>query len=106
MPIYEYECIECGEVFERLQKVSDPPPEGHDCGSKLVRRVMSRSSFILKGDGWYVTDYARKGRKEPKREGETGTDTGTDKKSDSSSSSDTGSKSDKELQKSPKADAA
>ena len=62
MPIYEYECAKCGEVFEVMQKISDPPPKKHSCGSKRIKRVMSRSSFILKGSGWYVTDYARKGK--------------------------------------------
>ncbi|MFC1611203.1 FmdB family zinc ribbon protein [Myxococcota bacterium] len=60
MPIYEYECQKCGEIFEVFQKVSDPPPKRHSCGSRRVRRVMSQTSFILKGTGWYVTDYARK----------------------------------------------
>ncbi len=61
MPIYEYECKKCGEVFEVMQKYSDPPPKTHkSCGSRRVKRIMSRSSFILKGTGWYVTDYARK----------------------------------------------
>ncbi|MEE8408432.1 MAG: zinc ribbon domain-containing protein, partial [Myxococcota bacterium] len=60
MPIYEYECEKCGEVFEVFQKVSDPPPKSHSCGSRKVRRLISRTSFVLKGTGWYVTDYARK----------------------------------------------
>jgi len=63
MPIYEYECQKCGEVFEVLQKMSDPAPKSHSCGSRKVRRVMSQSSFQLKGDGWYITDYARKDQK-------------------------------------------
>ena len=62
MPIYEYECQKCGEIFEVMQKISDPPPAEHECGSQDIKRVMSRSSFILKGDGWYLTDYARKGK--------------------------------------------
>jgi len=64
MPIYEYECDECGDIFEVIQKLSDPQPESHDCGSKKVHRVMSRSSFVLKGEGWYLTDYARKDKKD------------------------------------------
>jgi putative FmdB family regulatory protein len=62
MPIYEYQCDKCGEVFEVFQKVSDPPPKTHSCGSDKLHRVMSQTSFILKGTGWYVTDYARKGQ--------------------------------------------
>lgn len=60
MPIYEYECDKCGEIFEVFQKLSDPPPKKHSCGSRKVHRVMSRTSFVLKGTGWYITDYARK----------------------------------------------
>jgi putative FmdB family regulatory protein len=61
VPIYEYQCDKCGEVFEVFQKLSDPPPKSHSCGSRKVHRIMSRTSFILKGTGWYLTDYARKG---------------------------------------------
>lgn len=61
MPIYEYMCDRCGHEFERLQHISDPPvttcPE---CRKHAVRRLISKTSFILKGTGWYVTDYARK----------------------------------------------
>src|SRR6185312_11373890 len=60
MPIYEYQCDGCNEVFEVFQKVSDPPPEKHTCGSTQVHRVLSNTSFVLKGTGWYITDYARK----------------------------------------------
>jgi len=60
MPIYEYECQKCGDVFEVMQKISDPAPKSHSCGSRRVKRVMSQSSFVLKGSGWYVTDYGRK----------------------------------------------
>ena len=60
MPIYEYQCEKCGEVFEVFQKVSDPPPKSHSCGSRKVKRIMSQTSFVLKGSGWYITDYGRK----------------------------------------------
>jgi putative FmdB family regulatory protein len=56
MPIYEYECPKCGR-FDALQKMSAPALKTHDvCGSK-VRKVMSASSFALKGSGFYVNDY-------------------------------------------------
>lgn len=65
MPIYEYACAKCGETMEVLQKISDPAPaKCEHCGSKRVKRVMSQTSFQLKGDGWYITDYARKGKKD------------------------------------------
>ncbi len=61
MPIYEYECRTCGEVFELLQRLNDPPPDKcPKCGSKNVAKRMSLSSFVLKGSGWYVTDYGKK----------------------------------------------
>lgn len=60
MPIYEYQCDGCSEVFEVFQKVSDPAPSQHSCGSTQLHRVLSNTSFVLKGTGWYITDYARK----------------------------------------------
>lgn len=60
MPTYEYECTTCGAQFEREQKITeDPIKECPECGNS-VKRVISASSFVLKGSGWYVTDYARK----------------------------------------------
>jgi len=81
MPIYEYECGKCGEIFEVMQKISEPPPSRHTCGSKRVKRLMSRTSFILKGEGWYVTDYGRKGKSEGDAKGRKGGKTG-DKSAD------------------------
>jgi len=57
MPIYEYECEICGKEQEIFQKIDDEPPEC--CNIKMKRRI-SISSFILKGVGWYKTDYANK----------------------------------------------
>ena len=60
MPIYEYECTECGKVKEVLQKFSEKPLETcENCSGKL-HKLISHSSFHLKGSGWYVTDYANK----------------------------------------------
>jgi putative FmdB family regulatory protein len=57
MPIYEYECSECGQIEEALQKMSDPPLSTcKHCHGKL-HKILSQSSFHLKGSGWYVTDY-------------------------------------------------
>ncbi len=64
MPIYEYSCLECGHEFEKLQQVSDSPVRKcPSCGLLKARRMISRTSFVLKGDGWYVTDYPSKDRK-------------------------------------------
>ncbi len=60
MPIYEYRCLNCGQEFEEWQRFSDPPVDKcHDCGGK-AKRLISNSTFVLKGTGWYVTDYGRK----------------------------------------------
>jgi putative FmdB family regulatory protein len=69
MPIYEYQCEKCGEVFEVFQRVSDPPPKQHECGGTKIKRVMSQTSFILKGSGWYITDYARKEQAQKEKRG-------------------------------------
>jgi putative FmdB family regulatory protein len=62
MPIYEYECTKCGRIEEIFQKFSDKPLVkcGH-CSGKL-HKLISHSSFHLKGTGWYVTDYANKSK--------------------------------------------
>jgi len=60
MPIYEYECTECGHCEEVLQRFSDAPlTECPNCHGKM-KKLMSMNSFHLKGSGWYVTDYASK----------------------------------------------
>lgn len=60
MPIYEYECTSCGKVTEVMQKFSDAPlTTCPSCGGSL-RKLISLSTFHLKGTGWYVTDYAHK----------------------------------------------
>lgn len=60
MPIYEYECTNCNKIHEIIQKFNDEPLKNCPiCGGEL-RKLISQSSFILKGSGWYVTDYSRK----------------------------------------------
>jgi putative FmdB family regulatory protein len=62
MPIYEYECKECGKIQEVSQKFSDKPlAQCKQCSGKL-HKLISHSSFHLKGTGWYVTDYANKSK--------------------------------------------
>ena len=63
MPIYEYQCDQCGKIEEVIQKFSDKPLTkcGH-CSGKL-HKLISHSAFHLKGTGWYVTDYAGKSQK-------------------------------------------
>jgi len=66
MPAYEYECPRCPRVFEVRQRITEPALEVCDrCGGP-VRRLLSAAPFILKGEGWYVTDYPSEARKKAK----------------------------------------
>ena len=60
MPLYEYECDRCGR-FEVMQKFSDPALKRCPTCKTTVTKLISNTSFQLKGTGWYATDYARKG---------------------------------------------
>ncbi len=58
MPIYEFNCAKCGKLTEVVQRVSERPPTCPHCGSKKMTRAVSRTSFHLKGGGWYADLYA------------------------------------------------
>jgi len=76
MPIYEYECEKCGRIIESWQKINDPPlTTCEHCGGRL-HKLISMSTFHLKGTGWYVTDYG--GRKQSQADKK---DSGSEKKS-------------------------
>jgi putative FmdB family regulatory protein len=60
MPVYEYQCAECGQVEEAFQKISDPPLENCSHCRGSLKKLISQSSFHLKGSGWYATDYNNK----------------------------------------------
>jgi putative FmdB family regulatory protein len=60
MPIYEYKCKKCGKEFEVFQRVADDPVVSCRFCRGSVEKMMSLSSFHLKGSGWYVTDYGGK----------------------------------------------
>ena len=58
MPIFDYECRNCGHVFDVLQKMSDDPlSECPECGQPDLRKLLSAPNFHLKGSGWYATDF-------------------------------------------------
>jgi putative FmdB family regulatory protein len=60
MPIYEYRCIRCNNLFEVMQKITeDPLTECITCNGP-VKKLISNTSFQLKGSGWYTTDYVKK----------------------------------------------
>jgi putative FmdB family regulatory protein len=64
MPVYEYKCSACERVFEMQQKISDPPLTAcSECGGN-VKKMLSVSSFHLKGGGWYADGYSSGGGKE------------------------------------------
>ena len=63
MPTYEYECDACHRVFEIRQRISEPALTTCDVCGGSVRRLLSAAPFILKGEGWYVTDDPSEARK-------------------------------------------
>ena len=87
MPLYEYKCDRCGDVFEVIEKFSDPPLEQHKgCGGR-VERLLSAPALQFKGTGWYVTDYARNSGngKTSSATGENKSETKSDSKSETKS---------------------
>ena len=63
MPTYEYHCDGCGRDFEVKQRISEASLTTCDVCGGSVRRLISSAPFILKGEGWYVTDYPSASRK-------------------------------------------
>ena len=62
MPIYEYQCPDCGYRFEQLQRISDEPIRVcPNCNEQQLRKLVSQTSFVLKGGGWYKDHYGLKG---------------------------------------------
>lgn len=93
MPIYEYECQKCG-TFEVTQRITENPLSKCPSCKGKVKKLISNTSFQLKGTGWYVTDYARKGKDGSK------TDNGASSSSDGKNES----KESKSESKEPKAE--
>ncbi len=64
MPIYAFECTECGHAYDRLQKLSDPDPDVcPECGRASIKRQITAPAFRLAGSGWYETDFKKDGDK-------------------------------------------
>jgi putative FmdB family regulatory protein len=84
MPIYEYECRECGIRFDKLQRFGDPQPETCPNGHKQVHRLLGPPAIIFKGSGFYVTDNGS-----GKRNGTSGRKSHKDKETAPASSSKT-----------------
>jgi putative FmdB family regulatory protein len=69
MPIYEYQCRDCSDEFEVLQKIGDRPLRRCKKCSGRVDKLISRTAFVLKGGGWYSEGYTRGGKKPAKASG-------------------------------------
>src|ERR1700730_12595108 len=96
MPLYEYKCCSCGNVFEVIQKFSDQPLTIHEsCGGPL-ERLISTSALQFKGSGWYVNDYGKGNSKEPKPKADgSQSDSKTEKSNGSQAAADSSGKSEK-----------
>ena len=67
MPIYEYQCADCGAVFEVMQRISAPAPDKcPECTGANLKKLISKVGFQLKGTGWYETDFKNKAQKTKK----------------------------------------
>ena len=89
MPTYEYECGSCRRTFEVRQRISEPALTTCDVCGGPVRRLLSAAPFILKGEGWYVTDYPSESRKKAlSEEKSSSTTTSSDKSSEKSDKAD------------------
>ena len=94
MPIYEYACVSCDHHLEALQKMSEDPlvfcPE---CGEESLRKKVSAAAFVLKGSGWYETDFKDSGKEKPEddkaSDGQAASKSSSDTKSGEGASGDT-----------------
>ena len=94
MPIYEYACASCDHHLEALQKISEDPlvfcPE---CGEESLKKLVSAAAFVLKGSGWYETDFKNSGMEKPKdakaSDGQAASKNSSDTKSGEGASGDT-----------------
>jgi len=87
MPIYEYKCQKCGKQFEAFQGITEPELRSCKFCKGKVQKLVSLSSFSLKGSGWYTTDYA--GKKPPAKTEKAETKAETKATESSTSSADT-----------------
>ena len=87
MPLYEYECRNCRERVEILQRVSDPPySHCPKCGGEM-KKLFSSPAIQFKGSGFYKTDYAKGGGSKAETTSETKTETKAETKTETKSDS-------------------
>ena len=102
MPTYDYGCEACGAEWELEQRITaNPIKKCPTCGAKKARRLITKSNFILKGDGWYA-DLYHKPQKTPKK-AEASSDGGSSSDSTASASTDKADAADKPKKKAAKA---
>ena len=82
MPIYEYECAHCNEVFEIFHKIEEDCKVACPKCLGPAKKLISASNFVLKGSGFYVNDYPSKSRSKGKKEEKEGPPTGQSEKSE------------------------
>ena len=112
MPTYEYLCEKCGHEFEREQRITEPPVKVcPTCRSRKVKKLISLTSFVLKGGGWHADLYSRAGansndsssesssESKPSPSSESKKDSSESKKDSSESKKSTDASSKKETQK-------
>ena len=89
MPIYEYACEKCESEFEVEQRITDGPIKSCPrCKSRKIKRLISKTSFVLKGGGWYSDLYSSPGAKDDKAaKADSGDDKAASKSTDSKSES-------------------
>jgi putative FmdB family regulatory protein len=86
MPIYEYQCQECGFEHEALQKISDAPlTTCPSCGAEALEKLISAAGFRLSGKGWYETDFKSSNQKNLSQKDSTKPEKTESKKSDTKS---------------------
>ena len=90
MPVYEYACEKCGHEFEASQRITDEPIKVcPKCRARRVKRLISQTSFVLKGSGWYSDLYSSKGKdKKEKSDSESSSDASPSSAPSSESKSD------------------
>jgi putative FmdB family regulatory protein len=98
MPIYEYQCQKCG-TFEVTQRITEKSLNKCPTCKGKVKKLISNTSFQLKGTGWYITDYARKGKGDSK--GENGAKSSSESKTPSESKTTSESKKDSKTESTP-----
>src|SRR5882762_10521531 len=94
MPTYEYECPRCPRVFEVKQRITEPALVTCEVCGGPIHRLLSAAPFILKGEGWYVTDYPSESRKKAKEATASNESTAKESTSKESTSKESASKGD------------